>query len=168
MIFKLKKMFWMMPGMVLCLLVSCGSGYLKPDAGAVARKEAQIAIKESIPDGLLQNEDISIRYKVEQKGAEFTLVGKLMVGRSLTDSFPIVSNLFLYISFLDATGKVLETSDITPLYSALNPVPDVIDIKATLPLPAGCKAFVFHYDGKFQTTTMKDGGYWNIRLYPFK
>ncbi len=153
--------------MCLGLLLSSGcANFLKPEIGAVARKEARINLAD-IPAGTFETGDLRIVYSLTQKDDICTLSGKIVFDRSLSDSFPKIAKFFLYLSYLDDAGKVIETVDITPVINTFGAAPDSLPLKMSRVRPPGSKAFAFHYYGEFQTNPLSDGGQWEIHHFPF-
>ncbi|MBU1567071.1 MAG: hypothetical protein KJ630_15785 [Proteobacteria bacterium] len=155
--------------MCLGLMVLSGCAYnLKPEAGAVAWKDARIALADAIPDGIYETGDVRVTYSLAQKGEICTLTGKLVFDRSLSDSFPVITRFLFYMSYLDDAGKVIETVDISPVIHAFSAIPDSLPLNFSGVRPAGSKAFAFHYYGGFHATPLKEGGQWDIYHFPFR
>lgn len=150
----------------LTILSGCAN-YLKPEVGAVARKEARIALVDAIPAGIFETGDVRVTYSFEQKGEFCTFAGKLVFDRSLSDAFSIITRFRFYLSYLDDAGKVIETVDISPVIHTFGAVPDSLPLKLSGVRPVGSKAFVFHYYGEFRGNPLREGGQWEINHFPF-
>ncbi|MFH0783255.1 MAG: hypothetical protein V2B20_15075 [Pseudomonadota bacterium] len=156
--------------LILCLgliLTSGCTNFLKPEVGAVARKDARILLANDIPAGIWQTGDLRVAYSLSQKGEECTFVGTLVFDRHLSDSFPAITKFFIYLSYLDGDGKVIETIDISPLIHTFGTVPESLPLKSSHIRPPGSKSFTFHYFGGFRSDSLKDGGDWSIYHFPF-
>ena len=155
--------------MLICLgFTVCGcTRFLKPELGAVAKKETRILLVEEIPAGTWQTGELRTTYSLGQKGGMATLTGKIVFDRSLSDSFPVITKFFFYISYLDEGGRVLESFDVTPVIPTFGAIPDNLPLKAAHPLPPGSTAFVFHYYGEFRSNPLNEGGQWIIHHFPF-
>ena len=146
----------------------CGcSKFLKPELGAVAKKEARIPVAEAIPASTWQTGELRTSYSFAEKEGMATLTGKIVFDRSLSDSFPVITRFFFYISYVDEAGRVLASFDITPIIPTYGSIPDYLPVKAAHPLPPGSKAFVFHYYGEFRSNPINEGGQWTIHHFPF-
>jgi hypothetical protein len=152
----------------LMLVSGCGS-FLKPELGAVARKEARIALAGDIPAGIWETGDLRCTYSFTEKGGIDNLTGKMVFDRSLTDSFPILTTFFFYLSYLDDAGKVIETVDITPVIHAFGAVPDSLPLNVSHRRPSASRAIAFHYFGGFRENSSHHGGggQWEIHHFPF-
>ncbi len=142
--------------------------FLKPEMGAVARKEARISLAHDIPAGNYETGDLRLTYSLTLKDDVCTLAGKIVFDRSITDSFRVITRFFLYVSYLDDAGKVIETVEISPVIPTFGTVPDSLPVKMSCLRPPGSKAFAFHYFGGFRSSNQRDGsGEWDIYHFPF-
>jgi hypothetical protein len=155
--------------MFLGLMLSSGCvNFLKPEMGAVARKEARISLDHDIPAGNYETGDLRLTYSLTLKDDVCTLAGKIVFDRSLTDSFRVITKFFLYVSYLDDAGKVIETVEISPVIPTFGTVPDSLTVTLSHVRPPGSKAFAFHYFGGFRSSNQRDGsGEWDIYHFPF-
>ena len=156
---------------LLCLGVLLWSGcanFLKPESGALARKEARIPLGESgVKEKILATNDLKITYSVAGDSDGFTLSGRVVLDRSVSDSFPIITRFFLKMSFLDGEGRVIETVDITPIFHIFGSVPEKLDFNLSRVPPAGSKAIAFNYFGGFRSNSTDRSGTWDIYYFPF-
>lgn len=156
---------------VLCLGILFWSGcanFLKPEIGAVARKEARINFAESgVKDKVLATSHLKIVYSLSGKGEIFSLSGHLIFDQSVSYSFPIIAKFFLKMNFLDSEGRVIETVDITPMYKTFGSIPEKLDLRVSHAAPPGSSAIAFNYFGVFQSTTPEMSGSWDIFYFPF-
>lgn len=157
---------------LLCLGLLFWSGcanFLKPEIGAVARKEARMALAESgVKDAVLATSHLKIIYSVSGKGENFSLSGRLIFDQSVSYSFPIIAKFFLKMNFLDNEGRVLETVDITPVYTAFGSMPEKLDLRVSHVAPPGSSAIAFNYFGVFQANTPASTGSWEVFYFPFE
>jgi len=157
---------------IVCLGVLSWSGcanFIKPEIGAVARKEARIPLVENgVQEGVFETNDLKISYSLSGVGEKITLSGYLVFDRSLTNSFPTVESFFLKMNFLDIEGRVIETVDITPIYNTFWRVPEKLELSVSRMLPTGSKAIAFNYFGMFRGERFDDSmGSWEIYSFPF-
>lgn len=167
-IHRLVKVF----SFVLCLGMLFFSGcanFLQPEMGAVARPEARISLAENgVQDDLWQSKDFLMSYSIAQNDTAFNLSGQLVFDRSLTYSFPVIKRFTLKMSFLDGEGRVIETVNITPLFSSFGQAPDELAIKFSGVRPAAATAIAFNYYGEFRGSAEEMGGAsWDIFYFPF-
>jgi hypothetical protein len=155
---------------IICFGVLLWSGcahFLQPKKGATARADVRISLTDNIAAGIYQTEELRLTYDLEQKTDEFSFVGKLVINRSISDSFPLIAKLIFYLSFLDADGKVIASYDIAPVINTFGPIPESLPVKLSGMRPPGSKAIAFHYYGEFRSNSKDDGDHWSIHLYPF-
>jgi hypothetical protein len=151
----------------LIVLTGCGN-FLKPEIGAVAHKESRIALVDGdTAKGIWQSGDLHVTYALAQKGEIFTLTGKIFFNRSITDSFPIITKFFFYLSYLDDAGKVIETVDISPVIPTFGSIPESLPLKFSGVRPPGSKTFVFHYYGGVRASSRGEGDQWDVYHFPF-
>lgn len=149
------------------MLWSGCTSFLKPEVGAVARKEARIALAGDMTARTWETGDLIFKYSLEQKGEAFTLTGKIALSDSLTYAYPQVANFFFYLSFLDDGGKVIETVDLSPVVTTFGAAPGSIPVRLSSVQPPGSNAFVFHYRGRFLDSQRDSNGSWDIYHFPF-
>jgi uncharacterized protein YceK len=156
--------------MWLCVLLLSGCAkFIKPDIGSIARPEARIDLTEKgVQHAAWITKDLVLTYSYSESGNVFDLSGKLVFDRSLTDSFGVINRFIFKMSFLDNEGRVLETVDITPLFSSYGAVPDQMTIKASCVRPEGARSIAFNYFGVFRGSGEEMGSAeWNISYFPF-
>jgi hypothetical protein len=155
---------------IICFGVLLWSGcahFLQPEKGVTARADARISLADNITTGIRQTEDLCLTFALEQKVGEFSLVGKLVVDRSISDSFPLIAKLIFYLSFLDADGRVIESFDIAPVINTFGSIPESLPVKLSGVRPPGSKAIAFSYYGEFRSNSKDDGDHWSIHHNPF-
>jgi hypothetical protein len=158
--------------MLVCLAVLFWSGcanFIIPERGAIAREDSRIALPDDgVSETLWGGKDLQLSYSITGTGGDLLFSGHVVLDRSITDSFGAVRSFFLKMSFLDGDGHVLETVDITPLFTYQGAVPEKMNIKRSLIRPAGSKAIVFSYYGVFVANYEEGGGTdWTILSFPF-
>ena len=156
--------------LTVCLGIMLWSGcarFMQPEVGAVARKEARIAVAGDVAAKSWETGDLILKYSLALKDESFTLTGKIAFADSLTNSFPRVGNFFFYLSFLDDGGKVIETVDLSPVVNTLGAVSDSIPVRVSCVRPPGSNAIVFNYRGRFFDNQRESSGSWDIHYFPF-
>ncbi|MGW8192651.1 MAG: hypothetical protein ACWGOX_00160 [Desulforhopalus sp.] len=154
--------------LVVQLLDGCAMNMI-PQPGNVAEPDARMAVVAGeVTRDSLQTKDLVMGYTLALSGGQFTLDGDLYLNGSILNSFPLVSNFFLKMSFLDHRGNVLATTDISPLLKRAYPVPDTVKLAATGNFPPGTKAVAFSYFGEFfDNVDREDHASWPISYFPF-
>jgi len=99
---------------------------------------------------------------------EYRYAGVVNFDRSLTDSFSTIVRFYLKMNFLDSEGRVLETVDVTPMFSRLNSIPLEMKIKKDGITPYGARSIVFNYLGNFRGETRDITEDWDIIYFPFE
>lgn len=156
--------------MWLCVLCLSGcANFIKPEIGAIARQEARIDLAEGgVQDAAWTTRDLELTYSYVESGNIFNLSGILVFDRSLTDTFRVVKRFSLKMNFLDGEGRVLETVDVTPMFSSFGNVPDEMKIKGAYARPLAATSIAFNYFGVFKSDALEAGGSeWNISYFPF-
>ena len=151
------------------LLLSGCANDMTPQTGAVARPEDRFELVQGgVYDGDLSTDNLNMTYSLTESGDTYTLSGSLSFNGSLTDSFPLVQEFILKMSFLDGEGRVLETVDISPLVD-FHLAPSQIPVQASGARPAGAKAIAFNYFGQFRGRDTAIGGdTWDISYFPYE
>jgi hypothetical protein len=161
----------------LVVLVCCSvvflagcANFLNPELGAIARQEARIVLVEGgVQDAAWGTKDLELTYSYSESANTFSLSGKLVFDRSLTDSFNATKRFTLNMNFLDGEGRVLETVDITPLIGSFyNNSDEKFSIRKKLVRPVGASSIAFNYYGEFigNSPDMRGDG-WYIFYFPF-
>jgi hypothetical protein len=158
-------------GVVLFVLISllgCAN-FLVPEAGTLAREEARIALEDSsLENAVWQTKDLALTYSISGTGGDLHFVGKLNFDRSLSDSYNVIKSFYLKMSFLDERGQVLNTVDITPLFSLYSLIPDNMTVDKTFAKPPGSSFIVFNYYGVFRGNQPVSGEVQTIFYFPFE
>ena len=150
-------------------LSGCAS-HIKPEMGAIAQPEARIELLAAgVQNAAWAHRDVSLAYSYTESAGVLNFSGTLRFDRSLTDSFGIVKSFSLKMSFLDKDGRVLQTTDITPLYRYLGAVPDELAVRASIAKPAEASGIAFNYFGIFKSGGKDEtgGDTWDIFYFPF-
>lgn len=151
------------------LLIAGCAGFLRPEPGMmVTSKEERIALAEDRVKGIWAAGEVNVSYSLSCRDGRCSLDGRLVFDSSLTNSFPSIATFFMYVSFLDGDGKVLETYDITPVIPTYGSAPESLLLKLEQQHPAEAKSLVFHYYGNFRANTDRNGGSWAISHFPFQ
>ena len=148
------------------LLAGC-AGYLRPQLGALAHKEARIALEPAQPQGLWETGDLRVNYALTAKDGTCSLEGKVVINDSIGNSFPTIAKFFFYLSFLDEDGRVVETVDISPVIPTFGRIPASLPLRMTRARPPQATHLVFHYYGAFRANPLREGGTWDIYHFPF-
>jgi hypothetical protein len=151
-----------------CLLFTGCARFIVPEIGSVANEESRIAYQGgALQDGLLDNNEVTMKYTLSGSEVEARFSGILDFDRSLTDSFPVIQTFILKLNWLDAQGVVLQTVDISPLYSYRSFDPTKLKIDKSIPVAPGTVAYCFNYYGVFQGEKPDVTETWDIFLFPF-
>jgi len=153
-------------GVAMLLLAGC-AGFLKPQPGALAKKEARIALAGNNTQGVWETGDLKVNYVFAIKDGSCALDGKLVISDNIGNSFPTITSFFFYLSFLDQEGRVVETVDISPLITTYGHIPASLPLRMTNTLPSQAKFVAFHYYGGFRANPLSEGGNWEIHHFPF-
>lgn len=151
-----------------CLLATGCTRFIVPEIGVVAQEESRIPYKAGEKqDGILETKDVVFEYALSEKDNGVRLTGELVFDRSLTDSFPMIKTFFFKMNWLDVDGLVIQTIDITPLYSYLSVVPNKLKINKQIENVPGARFINFNYYGVFRGEKPDVSEEWDILLFPF-
>jgi len=164
------KVFTAIVLLLVWLSVSACSQFIKPEVGSIALEDARFALVDgSIQDALLDTKDFRLQYSLTTTADAFTISGKLSMDRSILDSFGLARKFILKLNFLDTEGRVLGTSDITPLVSFNGQVADVIEVKKSGTFPIASTSIAFNFFGTFRAITSEYGrDEWDVFYFPFE
>lgn len=151
-----------------CLLATGCTRFIVPEIGAIAQEESRVPYNaDEKQDVVLDTKDFTFEYTLSAGDNGSRVTGELVFDRSLTDSFPIIKTFFFKMNWLDGDGQVLQTVDITPLYSYLGNVPNKLKIDKQVETVPGSKFFNFNYYGVFRGEKPDVSEEWDIFLFPF-
>lgn len=158
---------------VICLLMLLSVGacknFIKPELGAIAHEDARFLLDDGeISDGLLQTRQLQLEYRLTSSDDGFTISGTMTMDPSIYNSFPLAKRFFLKINFLDEEGRVLSTSDISPLFNTSSYISESLQVQRSGFRPPGSTAVAFNYFGSFSGEyTHVKGDSWEVFYFPF-
>ncbi len=161
------------PATLLCLLLllslAACKNFITPELGAIARKEARFSMDDgTISKGLLKTKQLQLGYDLTSSDGGFTITGTMTLDPRVYSSFPIIRRFFLKMNFLDGEGRVLGTSDITPVFNTSSYISDTMEVRRSGPRPPGSTAVAFNYFGNFSSESQGvKGDDWEIFYFPF-
>lgn len=155
--------------LLLCSLLLGGCvQFIKPKVGSLAHEDARVAFTaDGVTTGTLERQSLRIDYTMSVSGSDMNFSGTLTFDRSLTDSFPVIRSFFLNINFLDDTGAVIATQNITPMFSYQSDVKEKKPLSYSGPIPQGATGFAFNYYGIFRGDMPNMSETWDISYTPF-
>jgi len=163
------------PGRIIALLLvvfvfflSGCRNYFVPEVGALSKENARIDFPEDGVEGALwKGKHMDVYYSISQKSGEFAISGTVSVHDTVLMSFDQVEQLVVKFNFLDNSGRVLETADITPRYSTFVRVDGPLDFKTVVASVPGARSFAFSYFGIFFGRLDESSDSWEIFHFPF-
>jgi hypothetical protein len=150
------------------LFVAGCAGFLRPERGTMAAQEGRIALVENLAKGAWATGDVRVNYSLACRDGKCSFEGRLVFDDSVTNSFPVITKFFFYVSFLDGDGKVVATDDITPVIPTFGNTPASLSLRLERQQPAEAKFLIFHYYGSFRANPISEGGSWDISHFPFQ
>ncbi|MFT5700312.1 MAG: hypothetical protein ACI8ZB_003186 [Desulforhopalus sp.] len=151
-----------------CLLLAGCARFIVPEIGSVAEEKSRIVYDvDEKQEGVLSTKDLHLEYSLVENDNGVRFTGELAFDRSLTNSFPGMKTFFLKLNWLDASGNVLKTVDISPQFSYLSYAPDKLKINKTIESAPGSSFICFNYYGVFQGEKPDVSEEWDILLFPF-
>lgn len=151
-----------------CMGVTGCASFVVPEMGSLAKKSARVAL-DSL-DGkqlVLQTDALKLEYSLQISGASYRYDSRITVDRSISDSFGTIVRLFIKMNFLDSSGRVIESIDVTPLYGINTDIPPYMSVKKDGTLPAGATHIAFNYYGTFRGSALESNDDWDISYWPF-
>jgi hypothetical protein len=150
----------------LLFLAGC-KNFITPELGVIANEKSRIPLESG--KNVYEGKDLKFTYELEAGDDIVRIKGQLSFDRGLTDSFPIVKNIFFKMSFLDGDGRVLETVDITPMFRYKSQALEPLSLKQKeFSRPPGASHFVFNYYGTFHGDTNDVTEDWDVFSFPFQ
>ncbi len=151
------------------VLLSGCRNYLVPEVGALSLESDRIDFPEG-DDGvaLWVGKELDIQYTIAKKSDELVLSGKVIIHESVLRSFDSIDRLAVKLNFLDNSGRVLTTADITPRYSTYNKVTRPLDFKTAVTPDPEASSFVFSYYGTLFGRLADATASWEIFYFPFE
>lgn len=152
---------------VLFSVVGCGS-FTEPELGVRAKKESRILLDGAGKGRVFQTDDLKLEYSLNDSGGNYTYTGRLFIDRSITDSFEEITRFTMRMNFLDSEGRVLESVDITPLFTINHDIPNVMKAKKKGRTPHGAKYIAFNYFAVFRGVMAGYRDDWESFYFPFE
>jgi hypothetical protein len=151
------------------LLLSGCANTMNPQIGAIVRPDARFnLVQGGVYDGDLNTDNLQMTYSITESGMTYRLTGSLSFSQSLIESYPLVQEFVLKMSFLDSEGRVIETTDITPPVD-FDVSPGQVPVTGSGSIPAGATAIAFNYFGQFRARGVLIGGdSWDISYFPYE
>lgn len=155
--------------LLLCSLLLGGCvQFIRPKVGSIAHEDARVMFASGEEtQGTLERQNLRIDYTLSVSGSDMNFSGTLTFDRSLTDSFRVIRSFFLNINFIDDTGAVIATQDITPMFSYQSDVKEKTPLSYSGPIPQGATGFAFNYYGVFRGDMPNMSDTWDISYTPF-
>jgi len=151
------------------LFLSGCKNYFVPEQGALSLENARIDFPEDgVREVLWKGKHLDVHYSISQKSGELLISGTVTIHDSVLMSFDTVERLLVKFNFLDSSGRVLGTADITPLYASYGQVTGPLSFKTATAFVPGTSSFVFSYFGVLfgRLDELSDG--WEIFYFPFE
>ena len=150
------------------LLPGCRN-YLVPEEGALSLENGRIDFPEDgVREALWKGKHLDILYSISRESDELVISGTVTIHHSVLMSFDTVEKLLVKFNFLDSSGRVLGTADITPLYISYGQVGGPLNFKTATAFVPGTSSFAFSYFGVLfgRLVELSDG--WEIFYFPFE
>lgn len=165
---NMKKIALLIPAFVIVIASGCAK-FITPEVGSTARPEARITLGESdIKEAMWQTDYATLIYSISGSDDEGKFSGHLEFHRRLTDTYNVIQNFYLNMSFIGSQGNVLSTVDISPMFSFANTIPSNMEIERDFTKPQGTSGIVFSYFGVFMGASLEPGQEWEIFHFPFE
>jgi hypothetical protein len=153
---------------VFIFFLSGCRNYLVPEVGALSKENARIDFPEDGVEGALwKGKHMDVHYSISQKSGEFAISGTVSIHDNILMSFDQVEQLVVKFNFLDNSGRVLGTADITPRYATYDRVDGPLDFKTIATPVPGTSYFAFSYFGTFFGRLDESSDSWEIFYFPF-
>ena len=100
--------------------------------------------------GVWSTDELSVHYTYATRSGRINLTGYVAISNSITATYSTLDRLSVFISFLDADGRVLSTRDLDPVYFAHSPPLEKITFEKDMDLTGEAASFCFSYSGEFR------------------
>ncbi len=150
------------------LLPGCRN-YLTAEVGALSLKSDRIDFpKDGVKEALWKGKHLDVHYSISRNSDELVISGTITIHDSVLMSFDTVEKLVVKFNFLDSSGRVLGSADITPLYASYGQVTGPLNFKTSTAFVPGTSSFAFSYFGVLfgRLDELSDG--WEIFYFPFE
>ena len=165
---NMKKISLIILSFVILTSLGCAN-FIMPEVGSTAKPEARIELGESdITVAMWQTDYATLIYSISGTGAEVKFSGQLEFHDRLTNTYNVIQNLYLKMSFINSQGQVLSVVDISPMFSYSNTIPANMEIAKSFTKPQGTSGIVFSYYGVFLGASTDPGQRWEIFHFPFE
>lgn len=155
--------------MLITVLSACAATNMS-NVGRIVQKREKIAIgDQKTSTGQWQTNNVSLNYSIDNTADAFFISGSVHISESVTASFPLGDYFYLFFNFIDNSGTVISTHNISPLIRFRTEVADQLPFSNTLEKPADAVFFAFSYVGNFKGANTGDEnmGDWPIYYRPF-
>jgi hypothetical protein len=155
---------------ILVTILSACIATSMSNVGRTAHKKEKITIEDKkTSTGQWQTNNVSISYSIDNVPDNFTISGSVHISESVTASFPLGDYFNLFINFIDSSGTVISTHNISPLVRYRTEVAEQLPFTSTLVKPADAVFFAFSYIGNFKSASVGEDnlGDWMIYHRPF-
>ena len=153
-------------GLVLGILTGCQT--LNPYIGKTVHEPNRIPISESSQAvHFWQTKDMSFDFKYSLDSSMLSLRGELSLDESY-EQFETLNHLFLWVHFLDAEGKLLDSKVVwSAAYTvAYTGEKKKWSVKSSLTLPLNATAVAFSYMGSVSQGSDEGGTNWSFYKSP--
>lgn len=154
---------------VLVFLIPGCRNYLVPEEGSLSLENDRIDFPEDgVRDLLWKGKHLDVHYSISRKSDELVISGTVTIHDSVLMSFDTLEKLVVKFNFLDSSGRVLVTADITPQYASYGQVTGPLSFKTDTAFVPGTSSFAFSYFGILfgRLDELSDG--WEIFYFPFE
>jgi len=143
--------------------------YIVPEEGALSLESARINFpKENVSEALWKGKHLDINYSISQNSDEVEISGTVNIHNSVLMSFDKIEQLVVKFNFLDNSGRVLGTADITPRYATYDKVEGPLDFKNVVSTVPGASSFAFSYLGTLFGRLNESSDTSEIFQFPFE
>jgi hypothetical protein len=150
------------------LLPGCRN-YMVPEEGALSLENGRIDFPEDgVREVVWKGKHLDVLYSISRKSDKLLLSGTVTIHDSVLMSFDTVEKLLVKFNFLDSSGRVLGTADITPLYTSYGQVGGPLNFKTATAFVPGTSSFAFSYFGVLFGRLDKQPDGWEIFYFPFE
>ncbi len=142
--------------------------YLVPEEGSSSLKNARIDFQEDgVGEAEWKGKHLDINYSISQKSAEPVISGTVTIHDRVLMSFDRLEKLVVKMNFLDNSGSVLGTVDITPNYAIYDQVRGPLKFKNVGAPAPGASSFAFSYFGTLFGRLAESEDSLEIFYFPF-
>lgn len=131
-------------------LFSCSTQIDRFTGKTVSQEHILPVVAKGVDTGFWETPDLTLHFSYPPiSRSRWQVEGEISVASQITNSFPKIDRLHLFVNFLDASNVVIATRKARMLYPQNGWTPDTLSFDISETIPDQAVAFCFSYAGIF-------------------